>query len=154
MWFVIASLVTPGLNLVESKNLICENCHSGASISGNSNFVTNYILARLIRLQIPSFHFQSQLLPTTAKWAWGNPPIFPTPPQVHSTFLWLRLFDIIINYGNWLSCDQWYCSGGKTGEKKWVKHAHWQRLHLHALKNKQFHYSEIHNWMEALNVGM
>ena len=67
MWFVIASLVTPGLNLVESKNLICENCHSGASISGNSNFVTNYILARLIRLQIPSFHFQSQLLPTTAK---------------------------------------------------------------------------------------
>ena len=42
----------------------------------------------------------------------------------------------------------------KNWRKKWVKHAHWQRLHLHALKNKQFHNSEIHNGTEALNVGM
>ena len=42
----------------------------------------------------------------------------------------------------------------KNWRKKWVKHAHWQRLHLHSLKNKQFHNSEIHNGTEALNVGM
>ena len=42
----------------------------------------------------------------------------------------------------------------KNWRKKWVKHAHWQRLHFHALRNKQFHNSEIHNGMEALNVGM
>ena len=156
MWFVIASLVTPGLNLVESKNLICENCHSGASISGNSNFVTNYILARLIRLQIPSFHFQSQLLPTTAKWAGGNPPIFPTSNSttgaldfslVASIWHYHQLRQLIITWlMTWLRRKNW--------RKKWVKHAYWQRLHFHALRNKQFHNSEIHNGMEALNVGM
>ena len=57
MPIVIASLVTR-LNLVESKKLICENCHSGAAgiRGGRNNSVTNYILQRLIK-----FHFQSRL---------------------------------------------------------------------------------------------
>ena len=53
---------------------------------------------------------------------------------------------IIMWLMTWLRRKKWW--------KKWVKHAHWQRLHLHALKNKQFHNSEIHNGTEALNVGM
>ena len=53
---------------------------------------------------------------------------------------------IIMWLMTWLRRQNW--------RKKWVKHAHWQRLHLHALKNKQFHNSEIHNGTEALNVGM
>ena len=53
---------------------------------------------------------------------------------------------IIMWLMTWLRRKKWW--------KKWAKHAHWQRLHLHALKNKQFHNSEIHNGTEALNVGM
>ena len=109
MRFVIASLVTR-LNLVESKKLICENCHSAAAIRGKGEgqtFRWQIIFPEDWSRQIHSFHFQSQLFPTT-KWAWANQPIFPasqTQPQVHSAFFWLTLFDFIINYSNWLSCD-------------------------------------------------
>lgn len=71
MPIVIASLVTR-LNLVESKKLICENCHSGAAgiRGGRNNSVTNYILQRLIKswlLPFPICFFQSATVSCVSK---------------------------------------------------------------------------------------
>ena len=76
MRIVIASLVTR-LNLLESKKLICENCHSGAAgIRARNISVTNYILQRLIKP--PIFPFPISAFSEAPKLvAWANQAIFP-----------------------------------------------------------------------------
>ena len=105
MPIVIASLVTR-LNLVESKKLICENCHSGAAgiRGGRNNSVTNYILQRLIKswlFPFPICFFQSATVSCVSK----STNLSRRDHRCILPFFWFPLFDFFINYSNWLSCD-------------------------------------------------
>ena len=119
MPIVIASLVTR-LKLVESKKLICENCHSGAAgIRGGRNIsVTNYILQRLIK----SWLFPILAFSEAPKWtAWANQPIFPDVTTdafyLFSGFLYLTSSSIIaIDYP--VINDR---AGARKAAKNWVK---------------------------------
>ena len=132
MPIVIASLVTR-LNLVESKKLICENCHSGAAgiRGGRNNSVTNYILQRLIKswlFPFPICFFQSATVSCVSKSTnlsrRDHRCILP-----FSGFLYLTSSSIIaIDY---LVINDW--AGARKAAKNWVKQPTLKnQLHLHA----------------------
>ena len=106
MRFVIASLVTR-LNLVESKKLICENCHSALPASegkARAKHFCDKLYSPKIDLGQIRCRFQSQLFSRRQSEREQINQSFRLHRLDHRCillfFFWSTLFDFIINYSN------------------------------------------------------